>query len=562
MTIEFVLDQPALFRFLGEPPLLPELSTREARLVVGALNFHALMAPGRAIDINFYDGNWETTPRTSDDSTFTGGSRFNRNRTRSVRIQSLMRPEDRVPTAGEEQARELIGQPLRHLHISRDAVLRYDPPRNIARDPIRKILSAVRARTPLLYDDARDLELLRHRRPLTHAVQRRQFEAEFAAGGNHEDNEIVLVPEAFEGAPRAVLVGMHWLETGGAERWAFETVRLIREAGFLPIVISNRDSHHPLITRPELDGAIVIPFSEPTSLTQTPGVEELLRAIFTNFDIHGVVIHHNQWLYDRLHWIRVSRPNLPIVDSTHIVEYRGGGYPVSSALVADVISTHHVISPALARWMTEVQNVDPARVVMAPLIGLTANPEGSAFREKASDETFTVAFIGRMSRQKAPEVFIEIVARAKKAGLGLRYIMHGDGELSGLTDDLIVAEGLEGVIERRDSSVPVSHTLAEAHLLVIPSHNEGLTLTTFEALAAGVPVISTNVGAQSDIVPPEALSSRYARSAVRSLFTKMVSLSEDEDARRELWEAERQSEAVLLSHQSANTWFAQEVSQW
>ncbi|GAA2530239.1 glycosyltransferase family 4 protein [Microbacterium mitrae] len=562
MTIEFVLGQPALFRILGDPPYFPELSKREARITVGALNFHALMAPERVLEVHFYDGNWETTPRTSDDSTFTGRSRHNRNRTRTLRIESLMRAEDPARWAGTEHARELIAPPRRHIHISRDAVLKYDPPRNIARDPIRKVMSAVRAKTPLLYDDARDLELLRHRYPLTHAVERRAYEAEFAPGGNHQENEIVPAPAAFDGAPKAVIVGMHWLETGGAERWAFETVRLIREAGFLPIVISNRDSHHPLITRPEFDGAIVIPFSEPTALSQTPGVEELLRAVFTNFDVHGVVVHHNQWLYDRLHWIRASRPNLPVVDSTHIVEYRGGGYPVSSALVADAITTHHVISPALERWMTNVQNIDPATLVMAPLIGLTANPEDGTFREKAPGETFTVAFIGRMSRQKAPEVFIEIVARARKANLGLRYIMHGDGELSGLMDDLIRAEGLESIIERRDSSVPVAQTLAESHLLVVSSHNEGLTLTTFEALAAGVPVISTDVGAQSDIVPPDALAPRYARSAVRSLFEKLAVLSVDEQARRELWEVERQSEAVLLSHQSANAWFAQEVSQW
>ncbi len=84
-----------------------------------------------------------------------------------------------------------------------------------------------------------------------------------------------------------------------------------REAGLLPIVLTNRDSHQPWIGRPELDGALIVPFSEPTVRSQTAGVEELLRAILRTFDVRGVVVHHNQWLYDRLHWIARSRPGLP-----------------------------------------------------------------------------------------------------------------------------------------------------------------------------------------------------------------------------------------------------------
>ena len=41
------------------------------------------------------------------------------------------------------------------------------------------------------------------------------------------------------GAQPAVIVGLHWFELGGAERWAFETVKLVREAGLLPIVITQ-----------------------------------------------------------------------------------------------------------------------------------------------------------------------------------------------------------------------------------------------------------------------------------------------------------------------------------
>ncbi|WP_022878044.1 glycosyltransferase, partial [Microbacterium sp. B19] len=496
-----VLGQPALFHFTDRDQIPSDLSLRERRLLVGALNFHALMAPGRELRVHAYDGSWDLEPRTTDDASFDGLSRVFRRRLFSFGIGSDVSPEEREHTAGEETADRLIQSDTRHLYISRDAVLDYDPPRHLAHDPVRRILRAVRAHAPLLYDEARDVELLRHRGSYSRAVKRRDYEKEFLPGGSHEDSTIVPGASAPAGAPKAVLIGLHWFELGGAERWAFEAIRLVREAGFLPIVVSSRDSHHPWITRPELDGALVIPFSEHTARSQTPGVEQFLRAVLRHFDVRGVVLHHNQWLYDRVHWLRRSLPQVPIVDSTHIIEYRGGGFPVSSAMVTDVLTTHHVISPSLRDWMVDVQGIEPGKVVMAPLGGLTVSAREAAYRRRASDRPFTVSFVGRTARQKAPEVFVEMVNKLGEAAEGMRFILHGDGDMSSWVDDIIRNEGLEHRIERRSSKVPVDDTLAETDLLVVTSHNEGLTLTTLEAIAHGVPVISTDVGAQSDIIP-------------------------------------------------------------
>lgn len=562
MTLLKALDQPALFRF-SDPGTGEELPARERRLLVGALNFHALTTPGRTFRVNLYDGSVETTPRLSDDSTFDGLSRNNRRRIASFDVESAVQAEERPRQPSESEAENLVASSdVRHLHVSSDDVLRSSPYRPPRPGIVGGLARRVKSRAPLLYDDMRDLSLLRYRRKLSTAIEPRDYEAEFLPGGAHEDDVIIPAPQAPDGAPKAVIIGLHWFELGGAELWAFETVRLVREAGFLPIVLTNRDSHQPWITRPELDGALLIPFSEPTVVSQTPGVEPLLRGLLRTFDVRGVVIHHNQWLYDRVAWIAASRPGLPIIDSTHIVEYTGGGYPLSSAIASRSMTTHHVISPSLARWMTEVQDIPADRVVMAPLGGLTVKPKDAVFRARAEGDLFTVAFIGRLARQKAPEVYLAMARRLKRQGHTLRFILHGDGELSDWVDDIIQAEGLSADIVRRTSDTPVSQTLDEAHVLVIASHNEGLTLTTLEAVAHGVPVISTDVGAQRDIIPASALVPRYARLASRRLADAVVPLLDDEAAREALWRAERKAEKKLLSQQSASSWFKKEVSSW
>ncbi|CAH0129995.1 Alpha-D-kanosaminyltransferase [Microbacterium oxydans] len=539
-----------------------ELSTRERRLLVGALNFHALMAPERTLRVHLYGGTVETPPRLTDDSTFDGMSRFNRRRLTSFDVVSAVPVEERSVQVSEAAAAALVQSPIRHLHVSSDEVLKSDPYRSPRPGLVGGLARWVKARAPLFYDDLRDLSLLRFQRRLHSAVQRRQYESEFLPGGLHEDEVIVPAAPVVDGAQKAVIIGLHWFQLGGAELWAFEAVKLIREAGFLPIVLTNRDSHHEWITRSELDGALLIPFSEPTVDSQTPGVEQLLRALLRNFDVRGVVIHHNQWIYDRVAWLAASRPGIPIVDSTHIVEYTGGGYPLSSALAAESITKHHVISPSLARWMTDVQRISADRVVMAPLGGLTVKPKDAVFRPRADGEVFTVAFIGRLARQKAPEVFLAMAHRLKQQGHRLRFILHGDGELASWVNDIIEAEGLAADIVRRTSKIPVTETLNEAHILVVSSHNEGLTLTTLEAIAHGVPVVSTDVGAQRDIIPETALVPRFAHRASRRLADIVASLIDDEAARESLWRRERKAEKKLLSQQSASSWFKEEVSSW
>ncbi|MGN8024973.1 glycosyltransferase [Microbacterium sp. 22242] len=560
MTEHRVHDLPALFDIDGAE--LDGLAEREIRLLVGALNFHAIMAPERELTAHLYGGGVDDFPRLTDDATFDGFARQFRHRLRSIRFRSLVAPEQREPTAGEAVAQRLAAGEARHLHISSDEVVALDPERPRRRDLVGRVARRVKAAAPLMYDEVRDVVLLRHRPETTSAAPRQRYQAQFQPGGVDEDFTIVPAPPVAEGAQKAVIIGMHWFELGGAERWAFETVRLVREAGFLPIVLTNKDSHHAWILREELEGALLLPFSESTSLSQTPGTEQLLRTLVRLYDVRGVVVHHNQWLYDRLAWIRQSRPGIPVVDSTHIVEYRGGGYPRSSAIVTDSLTTHHVISPSLAAWMTEVQGIAEEKVVMAPLGGLTIELRDARFRPRDAGEPFTVAFIGRQARQKAPEVFVEMVKKLNRSTTGLRFIMHGDGEQSGWIDDIIAADGLSDVIVRRTSAVPVAETLDEAHVLVISSHNEGLTLTTLEAIAHGVPVVSTDVGAQGDIIPASALVSRNVHRAVTGLAAAVRGLAQDESAREELWRRERKAEKKLLANKTATDWFTNEVATW
>jgi glycosyltransferase involved in cell wall biosynthesis len=369
-------------------------------------------------------------------------------------------------------------------------------------------------------------------------------------------SRIAPAPVERTGAAPAVLVGMHWLDVGGAETWALRTIALVVEAGLVPVVVTDRVSTHPLADHPLLTDAVFVPVAE----LPERDADEVLRGIVERFALRGVLVHHSHWLYERLAWLVDARPGVPVIDSLHIVEDGPGGFPAVGLREDEWIDTHHVISPALESWFLE-RGVDPGAVHLAPLAHLTAN-DAHEFRAVHEDAPFTVAFVGRLARQKRPYLFVRLVRALVAANLPVRAIMHGDGELEATTRRYIRRARLGDIIELRPHTRAVADTWADADLLVVSSLNEGITLTTFEALAAGIPVISADVGSQRTIVSGAALVPPAPRSFVREATRTIVALAASEEARRAVWEDERRRADALAAHEDATSWMGKVIAGW
>ena len=295
------------------------------------------------------------------------------------------------------------------------------------------------------------------------------------------------------------------------------------------------------------------------------GDEPFLRALFEQFDIRGILIHHSQWMYDRLWWVKSYYPNVPVVDSLHIVEHRWhGGYPAEAVAHDRFVDVHHVISPQLVDWMTKVHGVDPKKVVDAPLIDLTANTGSLACKDRVEpDGRFVLAFVGRVSRQKRPDAFIALARLLEKKHPGrFRFILHGSGDIDAVVERMIEHFNLQDVVERRSMGVPVSATYADADTLVISSVNEGITLTTFESVSFGVPVLSTDVGSQRTVIPSEALLGSSTREFLDKAEKLALKMNEDDGFRRSVWQEERRLIEDFSQLETANSFFTRLIRGW
>jgi glycosyltransferase involved in cell wall biosynthesis len=104
--------------------------------------------------------------------------------------------------------------------------------------------------------------------------------------------------------------------------------------------------------------------------------------------------------------------------------------------------------------------------------------------------------------------------------------------------------------------------LADADVLVITSENEGLTLTSFEATAAGIPVISTDVGSQASVVADDLLCPRHTYPFVRSAAAHVRTMISSPEQRKRWIEDQAAKTEAFAKLPRAGAWARELYQGW
>ncbi|MCU0818797.1 MAG: glycosyltransferase family 4 protein [Beijerinckiaceae bacterium] len=101
-----------------------------------------------------------------------------------------------------------------------------------------------------------------------------------------------------------------------------------------------------------------------------------------------------------------------------------------------------------------------------------------------------IAFVGRLSPEKAPDRFCALARRVQAP-----FHLYGDGPMrAALERDFADCVTFHGFRTDMQAVWP------EIDLLIIPSRAEGLPMAALEAIARGIPLIATDVGALSTVI--------------------------------------------------------------
>jgi len=169
-----------------------------------------------------------------------------------------------------------------------------------------------------------------------------------------------------------------------------------------------------------------------------------------------------------------------------------------------VVSTFHSgekgnVKTRFYRWLDSFTAQSSSCICVSEEIKQSANLSAEVIenfieipQQKSLNEPATqVAFVGRLSYEKGPDVFLSIAKQLPQYA----FAMYGDGPMfESINDTASNNVELFGHVSGMDEH------WHKIKLLCITSREEGLPLVAIEALVRGIPVISYDIGGISSVV--------------------------------------------------------------
>jgi len=299
-----------------------------------------------------------------------------------------------------------------------------------------------------------------------------------------------------------VLITIPWMTFGGAETLIYNYCREIKDAFNITFATGLESDHEWEYKFKEITPNIY-------HLANLYGDKELYIEFISNYiktrNIGILHIIHNGFTFDLLPEIRRRHPHIKIIVTmfNDRVPYFEESIKFEKYIDA-YVSDNNAVASHYKRELISNKNV-----VVIPN-GINCYDEFSLSRhdrlsERAalgiSENDIAVFFVGRLSEEKNPDVFLDVASQMLKAGgaNNLRFYIVGDGPMRPIIEKKLSDINSPNVTYLGYQSDVASY-LAAADIFVLPSSIEGFPLSILEAMAMEVAVIASDVGAVSDVI--------------------------------------------------------------
>lgn len=303
-----------------------------------------------------------------------------------------------------------------------------------------------------------------------------------------------------------ILMIVPWMVMGGADKFNLDLAAGLDQTKFRLSIVTTVPSEHEWQQKfAEYTDEI---FHLPDFLDPVYYAEFVAYFIQTR-KIDVLFVTNSYRGYYMIPWLRKQFNHLSVVDYVHMEEWywKEGGFARLSGRFGAVLDKTYVCNSATRQVLirdfereeddvctmhigVDEKKYDPGKTATGKLY------------EKLGVGTDrpVILFPCRISPQKRPFLLLEIAKKVKAAKPEAVFAVVGDGpQLKPLTAE-IKKMGLDQTIICVGRSDDMASCYRDAKITLICSIKEGLSLTAYESCAMGVPVISSDVGGQKDLI--------------------------------------------------------------
>ena len=302
-----------------------------------------------------------------------------------------------------------------------------------------------------------------------------------------------------------ILLIIPWMVMGGADKFNFDLISKLDKAKYDVTVISTE----PAINTYRQDFEEYSTVYDLTTFLDQKYWISFINYIIEKNNINLILNTNSEIGYGMLPYLKAKYKQIPIIDYVHMEEWynRNGGYSRDSSGVSSVIDKTLVCNENSKKILIDhfKRNEEEVETVYIGVDEKQFDPDKynkEELKEKYNlpKDKYIISYICRISEQKRPFLLLQVIRKMLDERKDFLFLIVGDGNLLASMRANARKMGLTENIRFWGRTNKTDEIYAISDMTINCSIKEGLALTAYESLAMGVPVVSSDVGGQKELI--------------------------------------------------------------
>ena len=324
-------------------------------------------------------------------------------------------------------------------------------------------------------------------------------------------DEIIKIKDTQKSNKINILMIIPWMVTGGADRFNLDLIKRMDRKKFSFTIISTMPSKNEWRRQFEKYATIY----DLTTFLEMKDWIGFINYIIKKNNIKLIFNSNSEFGYRILPYLKAKYPQIPITDFVHMEEWymKNGGFSRDSSIMQNVIdktftcneNSRNIFINHFKRNESEIKTIyigvdekkfDPQKYNKEEIIDKIND-------KRLSKDKIIISYICRIAEQKRPYLMLEVVKKLAEIRENFVVVVAGEGSLLNGLKKNVKKEKLDDFFVFVGNKKNTEEIYAISDLTLNTSIKEGLALTSYESLAMGVPVVSSDVGGQKELINKE-----------------------------------------------------------